>query len=179
MAREVTAERFRELLDYDPQHGSLIWRHRAPETFKTRRAYSVWMARFAGKVAGIKGKDGYRRVCIDGSDWLAHRIAWAIAHNRNIVSMIDHINGDKDDNRLLNLREATRSQNGSNRPAPRNNTSGRKGVVWARRHKKWVAQIVVRGKYFHLGYFDDFDEASLAYESAAKNFFGEFARVAG
>ena len=86
---------------------------------------------------------------------------------------IDHINGDRLDNRKSNLRFATRSQNAANSPERKTNTSGFKGVCPI--HEKWVAQINCLGNHYHLGYFDNRVDAAKAYNSAAREYFGEFA----
>jgi len=90
--------------------------------------------------------------------------------------MIDHINGDKLDNRRSNLRFCTFAQNGQNAKTPVNNMSGYKGVTWHKRHKKWMAQIMKNGKQWCLGYFEDATEAARAYNDAAEKLHGEFAR---
>jgi len=89
----------------------------------------------------------------------------------------DHINRNKLDNRRSNLRIATRSENQANKRNQINSTSGRKGVVWNRRARKWQVKIEFRGERIHLGYFDDIDDASNAYKVKAEELFGEFARV--
>ena|SRR5690606_37156739 len=89
---------------------------------------------------------------------------------------VDHINGDGLDNRRQNLRLATAQQNHFNR-RPRVCTSQYKGVSWHSRSQKWLASIKVNGKSRHLGYFDDEKEAALAYDKAALELFGEFAKT--
>jgi len=91
----------------------------------------------------------------------------------DLSNEIDHINGDKLDNRRENLRSATRSQNMMNSGKPKNNTSGHKGVSWHR--NKWEARIIINGKKKHLGCFEDKEEAAKAYKEAAEKYFGEFA----
>jgi hypothetical protein len=88
----------------------------------------------------------------------------------------DHINRKKLDNRKSNLRHCTPSQNKANISKRSDNTSGYKGVIWAKRHRKWCAQIIVNGKLKNLGYYNDIEIASLAYKKAAFEYFGEFGR---
>ena len=90
---------------------------------------------------------------------------------------VDHINGNKLDNRKENLRTCSPSQNSQNRPASKNNTSGYKGVVWHSRSKKWVAKITANGANTHLGCFDDPKLAAKAYNEAAVKLYGEFANI--
>lgn len=90
---------------------------------------------------------------------------------------VDHINGDRLDNRRCNIRLATRSQNASNSKRPKTNKSGFKGVYWDKTGSKWRAQIKVNGKKIHLGMFNTPESASEAYIKAAENYFGDFARI--
>lgn len=88
----------------------------------------------------------------------------------------DHKNGDTLDNRRENLRPATHSENARNRCRPRTATSAYKGVYWKKDNRKWGARIAVSGKDIHLGYFSDPAEASAAYQKAAEERHGAFAR---
>lgn len=88
---------------------------------------------------------------------------------------VDHINGDGLNNLRSNLRYATRSENQRNRGVPENNTTGYKGVH--RLKNRWVARIYVNGQRLHLGNFQNLEDAGRAYDSAAKRYFGEFARI--
>jgi len=88
---------------------------------------------------------------------------------------IDHINGNRLDNRRTNLRLCSNRQNQQNRARPSNNTSGFKGVVWNKKSKKWQSGIKINSKQVHLGLFNDKFEAHNAYYEAAKKYFGEFA----
>lgn len=91
---------------------------------------------------------------------------------------VDHRNGDGRDNRRLNLRLATRTQNAQNRSKNRDKTSSRYKSVYARRRKgPWYAQIRIRGRNKHLGVFETEEEAALAYNRAAVEYFGEYARL--
>lgn len=88
---------------------------------------------------------------------------------------VDHINGDRLDNRRSNLRICSNQENLCNKPKQLNNTSGYKGVTWRKIAKKWLAQIQVNNKTIHLGYYETKEEAALAYNIAAKKYHGEFA----
>jgi hypothetical protein len=93
-------------------------------------------------------------------------------------SMIDHINGDAMDDRLVNLRLANPSENKINQKIRCDNKSGFKGVSWYSRDSKWKAAIGLRGKRYHLGYFNTAEDAHAVYVAAAENLHGEFARHA-
>ena len=90
---------------------------------------------------------------------------------------VDHENGNGLDNQRHNLRMATRSQNMHNQGVRNDNTSGYKGVTWHKQHQKWMGRIRVDGRRLHLGLFDDVEEAARAYDSAAREHHGEFARL--
>jgi len=90
---------------------------------------------------------------------------------------VDHINGDRLDNRRSNLRLVTNTQNQQNKRTPSHNTSGYKGVCWHKRVKKWHVRITVDGKRLHLGYTRDRETAAQLYDAAARFFFGEYARL--
>lgn len=159
----------RQRLDYDPDTGSLTW------CFCDARP-SCWNARYAGKSAFAgTDKDGYRKGKVDGASYFAHRVAFAIFHGYWPSETIDHINGEKSDNRIANLREASRSQNQQNRPKQKNNTSGFKGVT---RHRSgWMAKIKLNGKTHYVGLYSTPELASVAYDVAAKTMHGDFARI--
>jgi len=176
-----TPEELRQLLRYEPDTGKLYWKERPASMFNGDRELSAkkWNSRFAGKEAFNTVNDrGYLTGLIFCRAHKSHRIAWAVFYGRWPSDQIDHINGNKQDNRILNLREATQSENKRNTATYKSNTSGYKGVSWSRSEGKWVSRIGFQGKQINLGYFDDPAEAHAAYCEAAKKYHGEFARTA-
>ena len=126
----------------------------------------------AGQICGNKTHQGYVEIKIDGVICGAHRIAWMLHYQQNPPKFIDHVNRDGTDNRIVNLRAATKSQNGANRTALSNNTYGFKGCY--RVGNKWRVQCRVNCKLHNLGYFDDIEDAKAAYNKFAALHFGEF-----
>lgn len=129
----------------------------------------------AGKIAGTLGNTGYLIISVDGARHPAHRLAWLLVHGFWPPAYIDHINRNRADNRICNLRLATQSQNNVNSCLRLDNATGHKGVMFDVRRKKYRAYIVVDSKQKHLGRFQEFDVACAAYDRAAVELFGEFA----
>lgn len=161
----VSIEELREKLRYDAETGRLFWRHRLGQT-KGDRGFN---RRFSGKEAfTYLGPDGYLLGTVYPSTALrAHRVAWAIVHGE-WPEGIDHINGDRADNRLSNLRAATKASNAQNQKKRSDNTSGVMGVSWAAKNKKWRVRIQKDGKRVDLGLFNDLLDAKAAKKSAEK-----------
>jgi hypothetical protein len=155
-------ETLRNLLRYDPETGELFWLPRDVSLFKTERDCNEWDTRYGNKQAGGINKLGYVVISLSGRKFRAHRVAWAIHHGAWPTDQLDHINGDRVDNRMVNLREVTNHENHKNQKLPCNNTSGVMGVYWHKGLAKWQAQITVDGKRIHLGYFDSIEDAAAA-----------------
>lgn len=171
----LSQERLRELFDYDPVKGNLIWKTRQLSEFATERAGKIWNARFAGTAAGTLSQNGYIQIRIQKKLYTSHRFIWVWCNGfLSKDSQIDHINGEKSDNRTCNLRLATKSQNQSNSKIPKDNTSGIKGVSWYKNAKKWVAKIGIFGKLKHLGYYENITDAAAAYAAASEELNKEF-----
>ena len=122
---------------------------------------------------------GYLRVRVDLNIYPQHILAWVITYGVWPNTDIDHINQIKHDNRISNLRLVSRSENNHNSPAPRNNTSGVKGVEWAPKTQKWRAVIVHNKTKVHLGYFSSKQRATEARKAAELKYFPEIYKPAG
>lgn len=147
-----------------------------PETGVFTRVYSLRRFDRVGKPAGWNHPTRHTYVNIRSRLYLAHRLAWLIFYGRWPKAQLDHINGDRYDNRIANLREATNRQNQQNRKKSAACSSKFKGVSWAKRERLWVSHIVVAGKRVGLGYFREEKDAARAYDIAALRHFGAFAR---
>lgn len=162
--RPLTLQRLKEVLHYDPKTGiftCLVNRRKAR----------------AGEPTGVITPDGYVQVTVDWSIYKAHRLAWFYMTGEwPKADEIDHRDLDGTNNRWGNIREATRSQNGANKPKQSNNTSGFKGVSAA--GLRYRAYIVVGRKQIHLGMGRTPEEAHALYVAAAQKYYGEFARAA-
>jgi hypothetical protein len=144
--------------------------------FPDNRNFLRWNRLYEGTSAGtINASTKYRIVSIRGRDYIAHRLIWLLVHGEPVPEVMDHADRDRSNNRLVNLRAATRGQNGTNTPARRNNARGVKGVYptgWGR----FTACIRYEKKLVYLGTFTSIEEASKAYQDAAVRLYGEFAR---
>lgn len=150
--RIPSAERLRELLDYDPETGLFTWKEK-----RSSRA-------LLGQVIGAEAKNEYVRVLVDGRRCLAHRLAWLHVHGAHPRRMIDHINGNKSDNRIANLREASARVNCENHhKARKDSKSGVMGVRYTERLGKWMALIKFNGKSRCLGHYPTPEEAHAVY----------------
>ena len=124
---------------------------------------------------GTLHNKGYLQVNLDGKYYYIHRlIAIAFIPNPDNKLFVDHINNIRDDNRIENLRWATKTENNQNSKMPINNTSGFKGVSWYKNNNKWLAQIYIDGKKIYLGSFNNIEDAIKARQEKAKEIHGEF-----
>lgn len=149
----LSVERLKEVLNYDPVTGIF--------TYRIRRSNVS-----AGSPAGHMHNKGYHRISIDDKRHYASRLAWFYMTGEWPSEHIDHINGDRSDNRFENLRLATAGENQQNRSTPRNSTTGFLGVTWNKGMKKFQAQITSNWRHYRLGYFDTPEEAHAAYLAA-------------
>jgi hypothetical protein len=163
--RELTAERLREVLDYNPETG--VFRRKIAGGYKSK----------VGDIAGARRARGDFQINVDGKNYLAHRLAWLYVKGEWPQGWLDHINGHPGDNAFRNLRIANGSQNNCNRRTRRDNLSGLKGVTQDRRDQRYSARIKIKGRRTSLGYFDTPEEAHAAYCRASADLHGEFGRT--
>ena len=156
--------------EYECEPGSGLFRRKVVQMERP-------MLQVAGKRRRRKiPKHKYIMLPVAGHSYQAHRLVWLWVHGKiGAYDFIDHIDGNKHNNRISNLRLCTQQQNSCNRAKPENNTSGYKGVSLSANGKRWVASITARGVTHHLGTFDTTADAHAAYWKAAKELHGEFA----
>lgn len=157
----------RSLLRYYPDVGVLTWIPRPVEMFPNLRSARAWNARYADRRAlDTDDGRGYRMGRLFRKSVYAHRAAWVVFYGEWPVGQIDHINGNKADNRIHNLRDVSGKQNSRNLPLRARNSSGVTGVCWVKRYGKYVAYISGPSGRVHLGYFANLDDASSARRAA-------------
>jgi hypothetical protein len=147
-------ERLLEVLSYNLVTGLFTW--------EVNRSHSARV----GMVAGTRDTKGYIRIRVDGVDYRAHILAWFAHYRLRPTGEIDHINRDKTDNRISNLRVVNRRENILNRGIQKNNTSGHTGINWRKDYKKWTASYTVNKKQVHVGYFTNVRDAVAARATA-------------
>ena len=157
----ITARRLREVVSYNPETGEF--------TRLVRLAQRHQVGDRADFPINFGPMQGYRRLGLDSRRFLAHRLAWLYVHGEWPSMHIDHINGDKGDNRIANLRDASPRINAENKRNPReSNSSGYLGVYQPKNYQKWIARLQVRGKGMHIGVFETPEEAHSAYLNAKR-----------
>ncbi|WP_266030417.1 HNH endonuclease signature motif containing protein [Brucella intermedia] len=161
----------RQLLRYEPETGKLFWKERSLSMFSDEAKGRSWNTSWAGKPAmSYLGKTGYLVGNIGRKVFKSHRVAWAIFHGEWPTTDIDHINGDRTDNRINNLRLVTRQDNLRNMGIPVHNSSGHIGVSWSKERHKWLAYINVNRRMIPLGRFDRLEDAVAARKVADKQY---------
>ncbi len=159
-ADKITHARLRSLVSYDPETGLF--------TNLIRRKMSL-----AGAALRPKNRNG---ISMDGRLYRTSHLVWFYVHGVWPHGLIDHIDANPENNKISNLREADKTQNGHNRRLGKNNKSGFKGVTKVTQANRWQAAIRLGGKQLYLGCFATPEMAHEAYRAAAKQHFGEFAR---
>lgn len=160
MSTSDILERIRSVLDYDQATGVFRWRY-------DRKGVR------GGTIAGGIAVHGYWRLHVDGKTWWAHRLAWFYVYGEVPTLEVDHIDGNRSNNAIANLRLATRRQNQINKKMTKAPKSGYRGV--RKQDQKWRADIRIAGVRKYLGVFDTPELASAAYAKEAAKHHGEFA----
>lgn len=156
----ITQSRIKELFDY--REGKLYWKIQKGPRAKI------------GVEAGRVRTDGYRQVNIDNKRYSIHRLVFLL-HHGYLPAYIDHIDTDKLNNHIENLRAATSSQNNLNCARRKDNASGVKNVSWHKSTGKWQAQVAVNGMRKYLGLYDDLASAERVVVEARNKYHKEFA----
>lgn len=177
----ISVETLRQLLRVDTETGRLYWLPRGVDLFTDGRktaahACARWNTVFAGREAFTsKHSTGCHHGTIFNRHYKRHRVVFALAHGY-WPEQVDHRDGDRTNDRLSNLREATRAQNQQNKRG-HGRTSQFKGVYFSRRDDRWRAAITSNGRMMRLGSFTTEADAAKAYDRAAAEANGEFARL--
>ena len=157
----LTQEQVKSLFDY--KDGVLYWKQNVGKIK-------------AGTKAGSILNSGYCSIVFNGTRYQAHRLVYLL-HHGYLPQYIDHIDGNRLNNFIANLRPATKSQNALNKRLDEKNTSGYRNVYWHKAYKKWRVSLMVARKTIHIGSFDDLELAGLVATEARKKYHGEFARI--
>ena len=158
----ITPEMLREVLRYEPETGRLFWLERTPDMVAGKVSDpEAWCASWNSINAGrqaftLTDTQGYKAGKVYGRRLPAHRVVWAVVHGE-WPGQIDHINGDRTDNRMINLRNVSGAQNMKNKRLYARNVTGVSGV--RRRGPRWEVTIGIGGRSEWLGSFSDMDEA--------------------
>lgn len=148
---QITQKYLKQVLHYDKDTGVFTWKVSNSNRVK------------AGNQTGHKKQaEGYTRIAINTKLYYSHRLAWLYEYGEFPIDQIDHVNHDRADNRIANLREVNNYLNSRNISKRKTNTSGFNGVSWNKRDKTWLAEIIVNGNKIFLGYFKDKNEAICA-----------------
>ncbi len=150
----MNQEYLQECLNYCAETGIFVWKIRPISHFPDKRAAKSWNRRYAGQVAGCNNGQGYWKITINDAPYQAHRLAWLHAHGHLPVE-VDHLNHNRLDNSLANLRATTSAGNKQNLPIRSTNKSGVTGVHRVRGRAAWTAQIRGSGKKEVIGQFKD------------------------
>ncbi len=152
----------RECFEYDPMSGIATWLERPVDHFDSYSTYKMWNGKFAfGKVGTLHKITGYYHTQVNNVGYTVHRLIWKWWYGTDPLD-IDHIDRNRINNRIVNLRSVTNYENTQNRTLSSNNTSGYPGVTYNYNSYKWVARAYYKGKRIALGYHNTIEEAIAA-----------------
>lgn len=161
----ITQEYLKSILYYNLDTGIFTWKFNKSKRVKA--GYSAgWLC------------DGYRNIEINNKQYKTHRLAWLYVNGEIPTNLIDHIDGNRSNNKIFNLREATYQTNSENYRTPKTNKSGIKNVSWYKNLNKWVVSISIKKIKKTIGYFDDLEFAELVAIEARNKYRQEFANHA-
>lgn len=164
----ITDDMLKLIVRADFENGELYWLPRDRSLFYDDRSCNTWNTRYAGKPAMTHiDIHGYRTGKILDRLFSHHRLMWFMAFGE-WPDEIDHINRNTLDNRIVNLRSVTKTENQRNKSRSKNCTSGVMGVTFYKRTGRWRAHITIKSRHVHIGYFDTFDQAVSARLMAQK-----------
>lgn len=167
MKTTLTPSQLRELLHYDADTGALTWRQRAADWFSSPVACARWNTRHAGRPAvSVLSASGYLVGSVADEKFMAHRVAWAVYYGRWPEHTIDHINGNRSDNRIANLRDVPEAINRRNTKRGKVSSSGVNGVYFDKARGKWMAYITAGGPMKNIGRFNCLTAAAIARKRA-------------
>ena len=161
---KMTVKEIKQLLKYED--GLLYWRPRTKDMFDSLKKYNAWKTRCEGKIAGGKTSTGYVSIEVNNFVFRAHRAIWAMHNGKWPNGEIDHINHNRSDNRIENLREVNRFEQMKNKTKYSSNNTGTTGVVFVKKNKNYRAHISCDGKMHWLGTFNNKDDAIAARKKA-------------
>lgn len=169
--KNITQDYLNQCFEYEAITGRLYWKNRPQCHFNSTSGCKLFNSQFAGKIAGGIDGRGYIKVRLNDRKYQAHRLIWILVKGETPNDLvIDHINHNRTDNRIENLRITTVADNFKNQVLRNTNTSGVSGVSWYERYGKWVARINHKEKRICLGYFENKDDAISVRQKAEINF---------
>jgi hypothetical protein len=164
-----------ECFEYNAETGELFWKVRPLYHFKNAHRMNNCNSRYVGKKITTIDINGYCIVCIDGIRYRVHRIIWKLVTGNDPIKLIDHIDGNRSNNKISNLREASHQENARNTMVSKHNKLGVKCVY--KKYNQYYAYILIDGERINLGSYSTVEEASLAYQKASLKHHGEFSTV--
>lgn len=165
-----------ECFEYNENVGVLSWKERPNHHFSNDADHKWFCTKYGWKIAGtINKRTNYTIVRLDGIDYKAHRLIYKLYHGIEPDLEVDHTNRNKQDNRIENLRLVTRGENERNKGPTSKNTSGYKNISFYKKTNKYRVEITKDRKHYHIGYFENIEDAIIARNEALIIYHGDFA----
>lgn len=172
----VSLDDLNKVIRYVPSTGQFFWKERPSEYFNSDKSCCIWNAQWANREVGALDEKGYLVTSLGGMQVRLHRLAYFMIHGEWPKVSVDHENGVKSDNRWINLRHASRSENQRNQKRPKTNTSGHKGVIFDKLRQSWYFQMRKDdGSRFSKSGFKTKEEAVTACRVMREQLHGQFA----